>query len=151
MASTPERSSYNGLVLMVFIALSALLPALGIYGLASRKLRRAGAWDCGYPETSSATQYTAASFAQPIRRVFASVVFSASEQIDMPLPGDARPARLTLGMKDPVWTVLYRPLVETVNAAAAVVGRARTLSIRQHLSLVYAVLILLLVVLALWQ
>jgi hypothetical protein len=31
------------------------------------------------------------------------------------------------------------------------VSRARTLSIRQHLSLVYAVLILLLVVLALWQ
>ena len=35
--------------------------------------------------------------------------------------------------------------------AAGMVSRARTLSIRQHLSLVYAVLILLLVVLALWQ
>jgi hypothetical protein len=83
--------------------------------------------------------------------VFASVVFSARESVDMPVPGDLRPARLTLTLRDPVWAVLYRPVVETVDTAAGMVSRARTLSIRQHLSLVYAVLILLLVVLALWQ
>jgi formate hydrogenlyase subunit 3/multisubunit Na+/H+ antiporter MnhD subunit len=151
VATTPERSSYNGLVLMVFIIVSASLTAWGIHRLASHRRRRAGAWDCGYPESSPATQYTAGSLVQPIRRVFASVVFSARERIDMPAPGDSRPARLELTLRDPVWAVLYRPVVETVGAAAGVVSGARRLSIRQHLSLVYAVLILLLVVLALWQ
>ena len=46
------------------------------------------------PTPSPATQYTAGSFAQPIRRVFGSVVFRAREHVDMPPPGDARPARL---------------------------------------------------------
>ena len=58
------------------------------------RLRRAPAWDCGYPDASPATQYTAGSFAQPIRRVFGTIVFRAREQVDMPPPGDTRPARL---------------------------------------------------------
>ena len=33
---------------------------------------RAPAWDCGYPDTSPATQYTAGSFAQPIALAAAS-------------------------------------------------------------------------------
>ena len=53
------------------------------------------AWDCGYPDPSPATQYTADSFAQPIRRVFGTVVFRAREHVEMPPPGDRRPARLT--------------------------------------------------------
>ena len=52
------------------------------------RLRRAPAWDCGYPDPSPATQYTADSFAQPIRRVFGTVVFRAREHVDMPPPGD---------------------------------------------------------------
>jgi formate hydrogenlyase subunit 3/multisubunit Na+/H+ antiporter MnhD subunit len=151
VATTPERSSYNGLILMVFIALSASLSAFGVHRLASRRRRRAGAWDCGYPETSPATQYTAASFAQPIRRVFASVLFSAREKIDMPAPGDSRAARLTLTIRDPVWALLYRPVAVAVTTAAEIISSALSLSIRQHLGLVYGTLILLLVVLALWQ
>ena len=36
-------------------------------------LRRGPAWDCGFPDPSPATQYTADSFAQPFRRVFGDV------------------------------------------------------------------------------
>ena len=49
------------------------------------------AWDCGYPDAKPSTQYTADSFAQPIRRVFGEAVFKASERVDMPAPGDRRP------------------------------------------------------------
>ena len=45
-----SRSSYNGLLVFVFIAASALLAAYAIHRLASRALRRAPAWDCGYPD-----------------------------------------------------------------------------------------------------
>src|SRR4051794_25531368 len=81
-----SRSSYNGLLVLVFIALSACLAALAIHRFASDRLRRAPAWDCGYPDPSPATQYSASSFAQPIRRVFGTVVFRAREHVEMPPP-----------------------------------------------------------------
>jgi hypothetical protein len=51
-------------------------------------------------DANPATQYTASSFAQPIRRVFGAVVFRAREHVDMPAPGALEPARLTVDMRD---------------------------------------------------
>src|SRR5216683_1796244 len=62
-----SRSSYNGLLVFLFIAISGTLAAMAIHRLASAALRRGPAWDCGYPDASPATQYTAGSFAQRIR------------------------------------------------------------------------------------
>ena len=151
VATTPERSSYNGLILIVFISLSSLVSAWGIHTLASHRTRTAIPWGCGYPETSPKAQYTAGSVVQPIRRVFASVVFGAGEVVDMPRPGELRPARLTLFLHDPVWEAIYLPVARAVVWAGGTVNRLRHMSIRQHLALVYATLILLLGVLALWQ
>lgn len=53
------RSSYNGLLVFLFIAVSASLAASVIHHFASRKLRRAPPWDCGFPDLSLNTQYTA--------------------------------------------------------------------------------------------
>src|SRR5208337_2217700 len=72
-----SRSSYNGLLVFVFMVISGTLAAFAIHRLASDKLRRGPAWDCGYPDDSPAHQYTASSFAQPIRRVFGSMAFGA--------------------------------------------------------------------------
>src|SRR5438067_6107091 len=105
-----SRSSYNGLLVFLFMVISGSLAAWAIHRLASDKLRRAPAWDCGYPDPSPATQYTADSFAQPIRRVFGTVLFRAREQVEMPPPGDARPARLEVVVRDVVWDTLYAPL-----------------------------------------
>jgi len=82
-----SRSSYNGLLIFIFMITSGALGAFGIHRLASDKLRRAPAWDCGYPDPSPATQYTASSFAQPIRRVYGTLVFRAREIGHMPPPG----------------------------------------------------------------
>ena len=70
-----SRSSYNGLLVFAFIAVSASLAALAIHRFASQATRRAPPWDCGFPDASPATQYTAGSFVQPIRRVFGPTVF----------------------------------------------------------------------------
>src|ERR1700720_3097570 len=104
------RSSYDGLLVFLFMVISGTLAAVAIHRLASDRLRRAPAWDCGYPDPSPATQYTATSFAEPIRRVFGTVMFRAREQVEMPPPGDTRPARLTVQMSDPIWDWLYAPL-----------------------------------------
>ena len=72
-----SRSSYNGLLVFLFIAASASLAAVAIHRLASNVVRRAPAWDCGFPDANPATQYTAESFAEPIRRVYGAFAFRA--------------------------------------------------------------------------
>jgi hydrogenase-4 component B len=145
-----SRSSYNGLLVFLFIVISGVLAAFAIHRLASDRLRRAPAWDCGYPDASPATQYTASSFAQPIRRVFGSAVFRAREQVTMPPPGDTSPARLHVVLHDPVWEALYLPLAAGISFTAERLNGLQFLTIRQFLSLVFAALVILLLVLALW-
>ncbi len=147
---TASRSSYDGLLVCVFIALAALLSALAIHRLASHALRRAPAWDCGYPDVSVATQYTAGSFAQPIRQVFGTVLFQARESVAMPPPGDSSPAILRVELHDPVWEGIYRPIGQAVGASANWLNRLQFLTIRGYLSIVFAALVLLLLVLAIW-
>ena len=145
-----SRSSYNGLLVFLFIVLSASLAASFIHRFASAALRRAPAWDCGFPDPSPATQYSAVSFAQPIRRVFGSVAFVVEERIDMPPPGETRPARLDLRLSDRIWNALYLPLILIVERAAVQLNRLQFLTIRQYLSVVFGALVVLLVVLASW-
>jgi hydrogenase-4 component B len=146
-----SRSSYDGLLVFLFMLISGSLAAFAVHRLASDRLRRAPAWDCGYPDASPATQYTAMSFAQPIRRVFGTVVFHAREHGMMPPPGDTRPARLEVELSDPIWDVLYAPVVRGVGFAADRLNRLQFLTIRQFLSLVFGVLVILLLVLAVWS
>jgi formate hydrogenlyase subunit 3/multisubunit Na+/H+ antiporter MnhD subunit len=146
-----SRSSYDGLLVFVFIAISGTLAAAAIHRIASNKLRRAPAWDCGYPDASPATQYTAMSFAQPIRRVFGTIVFQARERSYMPPPGDTRPARLDVELSDPIWDWLYAPVVAGILFAADRLNRLQFLTIRQFLSLVFGALVILLLVLAVWS
>jgi hypothetical protein len=145
-----SRSSYNGLLVFLFMVISGTLAALAIHRLASDKLRRAPPWDCGYPDASPATQYTADSLAQPIRRVFGTVVFRAREHVEVPPPGDTRPARLQVDLRDLVWDTLYAPLAAGIGTAADRLNHLQFLTIRQFLSLVFAALIVLLLVLAIW-
>jgi len=146
-----SRSSYDGLLVFIFMVMSGTLAAFAIHRLASDRLRRAPAWDCGYPDVSPATQYTATSFAEPIRRVFGTTLFRAREQVDMPPPGDTRPARLVVRMTDPIWDWLYAPIAAAVGAAADRLNRLQFLTIRQFLTLVFCALVILLLVLAIWS
>jgi formate hydrogenlyase subunit 3/multisubunit Na+/H+ antiporter MnhD subunit len=145
------RSSYNGALVLAFITASAALCALVIHQFASRQARQAPAWDCGAPDPSPVTQYTAASFAQPIRRVFATSLLGARERVDMPAPGDLRAAHFEAVVRDPVWESFYAPVARLVGFAADRLNRLQFLTIRLYLSLVFFALIGLLLVLALWS
>ena len=136
-----SRSSYNGLLVFAFIAISALAAAEIIHRFASRRLRRGPAWDCGFPDASPATQYTAGSFAQPIRRVFGDVVFLAREHVEMPPPGDLAPARFSVTLRDLVWDGIYAPIANAVSFTAGKFTYLQFLTIRQFLSLVFAALV----------
>jgi hypothetical protein len=145
-----SRSSYNGLLVLLFVSASATLAALAIHRFASRAVRRAPAWDCGFPDTSPMTQYSAGGFSQPIRRVFGGFAFAARDVVEMPAPGDTRPAHFTAVVRDRVWDVIYAPIVAAVIYAAAKLNRLQFLTIRVYLSLVFLALVGLLLALALW-
>jgi NADH:ubiquinone oxidoreductase subunit 5 (subunit L)/multisubunit Na+/H+ antiporter MnhA subunit len=145
-----SRSSYDGLLVFLFIGSSALLAAAVIHRLASDAFRIAPAWDCGFPDASPTTQYSPESFAQPVRRVFGGFVFQARETVDMPAPGDLRPARFDLQLRDLVWEFAYLPIIRGVQKLADNLNKLQFLTIRQYLSLVFAALVLLLLALAVW-
>jgi len=145
------KSTYNGLLVLLFMALSGTLAALLIHRLASSKMRRGPAWDCGFPDASPATQYTAGSFAQPIRRVFGSMVFQARERVTLPPPGDLRPAKLEVRMRDPVWEIGYAPIAVAVVALSSRFNYLQYLTIRRYLGLVFGALVLLLLGMVLWR
>jgi hydrogenase-4 component B len=145
------RSSYDGLLVFIFIGVSAWLAAYAIHRLASHALRRAPAWDCGFPDPSPITQYSSASFAQPIRRVFGTFAFRARERVEMPAPGDLRPARFHADLTDLVWVTLYEPVASAVGNIATTLNRLQFLTIRRYLSLVFVTLVVLLVAVALWE
>jgi formate hydrogenlyase subunit 3/multisubunit Na+/H+ antiporter MnhD subunit len=145
------RSSYDGLLIFLFIAASAWITAIAVHRFASHRSRRGPAWDCGFPDPSPATQYTAGSFAQPIRRVFGAVVFGSHETVTMPPPGDMSPARIEKHIHDPVWETFYAPVAAATGAIADWMNVLQFLTIRRYLGFVFVALILLLLVLALWQ
>jgi hypothetical protein len=146
-----DRSSYGGGVVLIAVGLLAALLVLAIHRFASRRLRRSAPWDCGFPDPRPETQYSASSFAQPIRRIFGSVAFAARERIDMPSPGDIRPARFEVSLRDPAWSGLYAPVIFIVSWLADRINVLQFQTIRRYLSLMFALLVLLLLVVAVNQ
>src|SRR6266568_5176329 len=144
-----SRSSYNGLLVFLFITISTLAAIEIIHRFASRAVRRGPAWDCGFPDPSPATQYTAGGFAQPIRRVF-SALFDAREDVTMPAPGDTAAARLTIRLRDLTWEMLYAPVGGAIWFITEKLNHLQFLSIRNYLSLVFVALIALLLGVSIW-
>ncbi|MCP5150113.1 MAG: hydrogenase 4 subunit B [Ectothiorhodospiraceae bacterium] len=145
------RSSYNGLLVFVFIAVSAWLTVRVVHRLASDRLRRGPAWDCGFPDASPLTQYASGSFAQPIRRVFGTTVFAARETVEMPPPGDGRAARHRVTLLDPAWRWIYDPITAAVAGASLRLNAMQFLTIRRYLGMVFLALVGLLLVIAIWR
>ena len=143
-----ERLAFSALATLL-IAATAWIGSYAIHRLASGAVRRGPAWDCGFPDPSPATQYTPGSFAQPIRRVFGTVVFRTREKLHMPAPGDPRSARFEVRMIDVAWEVLYAPLAAAVTRMADRLNPFQFLTIRRYLGLVLVALVALLVLVAL--
>lgn len=144
-----SQSSYSGLVVLLAAVIVTIAVAAGVHRLGSNRVRLAPPWDCGFPDPRPATQYTASSFAQPLRRVFGGLIFRAAERVDMPEPGETRPARLDIRLVDPLWSGLYAPLIFAVGWLADRANPLQYLTIRRYLSLMFVALIALLSAVAL--
>ena len=145
------QSSYNPLLLFGFIALSASLAAYISRLAASQAYRRSPAWACGFEPTGPQTQYSGASFSQPLRNTLGRIAFRAAETVDMPPPGDQRPASFRLRLRDLVWDAIYGRIASVIDAISEKLNALQFLTIRRYLSLVFATLVLLLLGLAAWS
>ena len=140
----PERSSYNGILVLTFIALSGFLAAFAIHRLASRAVRRAPAWDCGFADAAPLLNIQPA--ASRSRSAGCSERSSSARprRFEMPPPGSLAPARITVRLRDLVWEFGYAPIAACVNVAADWLNRVQFLTIRRYLGLVFTVLVVLL-------
>lgn len=150
VAFDAARSTYDAPTIAAFLLISGTLTAMLVHRISSRRTRFSPPWDCGFPDASPLTQYTASSFAQPLRRVYGSQVFGATEKIDMPPPGDRRPARLTVDLHDYAWDILYAAPARAIARLSERLNALQFLTIRGYLMLVFGALIVLLLIAAVW-
>ncbi|ARN81285.1 hydrogenase 4 subunit B [Methylocystis bryophila] len=144
-----SRSLYNGLLVLAFIIISSVGVAKLIHRYGSRDTRRGPAWGCGYVDPSPMTQYSASSFAQPVRRAFGAFAFSVHESLDMPLPGETRAASFTVTIGDRFMRYFYTPISTAVWFGAEKLNVVNFLSIQGYLALVFVALVASLIIIAL--
>jgi len=141
------------------IAALLLLTAIGITAALRRWAasghRRGPAWACGFaappawlPFGDPATQYSGASFAQPIRRALGTSLLAAREAVDMPRPGEMRPGRYEATQRDPAEPWLFAPIGRWREKIVTLADAMQFLTIRQILSVMFSVLVLFLAMIA---
>jgi formate hydrogenlyase subunit 3/multisubunit Na+/H+ antiporter MnhD subunit len=106
----PERASYSPLIVLV-----ALLLAVGAFlviHLRSGEKRRTAPWSCGHPHLNPRMQYTAVSFSQPLRRIFADLYQPQDklQRSDHGHPLLVKKLRYQVHVQDQAWRHLYLPI-----------------------------------------
>jgi hydrogenase-4 component B len=117
--------------------------------------RQAAAWDCGFgaapawlPFGDPLTQYGAASFSESLRRTFGATVLAARESVDMPEPGEIRPAVFSSSARDPAVALVFAPIRRLRGWLSGAADAMQFLTIRRTLVVMVGVLLLLLVAIA---
>ncbi|MSP29867.1 MAG: hydrogenase 4 subunit B [Acetobacteraceae bacterium] len=146
-----EVPGYAALIIASLLAAGGVAIALVLRRWAVAGHRRGPAWAGGFaappawlPFGDPATQYGGASFAQPLRRALATAVLAAREEVDMPRPGDTRAGRLSVALRDPAEPWLFAPIGRWREKATSLADAMQFLTIRQTLSVMFALLVLLL-------
>ena len=148
---TERGASYSGLIVLLVLVVLGTILVYVMRRFAVATLRRSAIWDCGFPDLRPATQYTASSFSQPIRRVFGTMVFRAREYVDMPEPGELRPASYTVVIRDLIWEWGYQPVQVLLDWCTERFNILQFLTIRRYLTLMFGALVVLLAVVAVTQ
>jgi hydrogenase-4 component B len=137
---SPSTASYSAPLVVLLLGTFAGLVLWAVRRGAVRRVRRCDAWDCGFAPPTARMQYTATSFAQPIRQVF-GLLFKVEEALARREDG-APQYELKVG--DRTWGLFYLPVMRLVEAAAARVVRLQSGNVRVYLGWTLATLVLLL-------
>ena len=136
----PERASYSPMLLLAGIAVVTLIVWCVVRRLYHGRVRRAPAWDCGYPLLNPRMQDTAEGFGQPVRQIFEP--FFRMER-ELPTPFDTAP-RYRVKVEDHIWHWLYGPIARIVDRLTATVALLQRGRISVYLMYSFGTLLLLL-------
>ena len=105
-----ERASYSPLIVLTALLIAACT-FLFIHYRTGEK-RRTGPWSCGHPHLNPRMQYTAASFSQPLRRIFAELYRPQDKLLrsDHGHPLLVKKLRYQVHVRDLLWGYLYLPV-----------------------------------------
>lgn len=158
LAPGPEAPGYIAPAIAILLALAGTAVWWALRRTTLQGHRSGPAWDCGFgdppawlPFGDPATQYGGASFAQPLRRALGTALLSAREVVDMPAPGDRRPATLAVTLADPATTLIFERVAGWRDWLSGVADRMQFLTIRRTLSVMVTVLVLFLALVAMWE
>lgn len=148
-----------------FAQMSPTLAALGLLVLlvltpvmlwifrANRQLRVSDSWGCGRIGQTPRMEYTAASFAEPLRRVFAEL-YRPTKELTIDFPPESKYFVQSIEYKSEItpWfeKALYAPFVAFVRLVARQVRRLQSGSVHAYLVYVTVMLVILLL-LARWM
>jgi len=116
--TTVARASYGPVIFLLGVAASCSLAYLLVRRLYHGRLRRAPAWDCGFPWQTARMQDTAEGFGQPIRQIFEPFF---RMQRELPTPFDTAP-RYRVTIEDHLWHWLYLPIAAAISGLARLIG-----------------------------
>jgi formate hydrogenlyase subunit 3/multisubunit Na+/H+ antiporter MnhD subunit len=137
---SPDRASYAPFLFLLVILAVWLLTWLAVRQFYHAGMRRAPAWDCGFPAQNARMQDTAEGFGQPIRQVFEPFF---RMQRDLPTPFDAAP-RYRVTVEDHLWHWLYLPIAKATEMLTRVVTLLQRGRISVYLTYSFVTLLILL-------
>jgi hydrogenase-4 component B len=135
------QASYSPIVFLLVIAAVFGLTFLVVRYFYHGRLRRADAWDCGFPAQTSRMQDSADAFGQPIRQIFAPVYLIERE---IPRADDPHPV-FRQSVEDRHWYAIYLPIARFTEFLSGHIGKLQQGRISVYLLYSFITLIALLV------
>lgn len=150
-----DSAGYTAPAIAVLLSLAGVSVYLAVRRWTVAGERRGPAWDCGFgdppnwlPFGDPVTQYGGASFAQPLRRALAASLMDARETVDMPLPGETRPAHMKVRLRDPADSHLFAVLGHWRSRVSHFADFMQFLTIRSTLAVMFCALLILMAAVA---
>jgi hydrogenase-4 component B len=137
------------------IAIAGLVAGVAVIAAATARMGRArhvvvgAAWNCGRIAQSPRSEYTAAAFAEPLKRVFTGFYRPTHEvtvEVHPASPYFVRAMTLRSDLAPWMEQLIYAPLVGAARRVSVYVARLHTGSIHLYLALLPVALLLLLIV-----
>jgi len=142
-----ERASYSAPIAFIGILSVVIITYLLLHARPGA-LHRVPLWDCGFEKVTSRMQYTATSFAMPLRRIF-GYLFNIKERVRQlpPATHPAFPQRLYyhLRIRDRFWGWIYQPVVDASFWLSRRIGRMQHGHIQVYLIYSFVTIVVLLI------
>ena len=115
---TAERATYSPIVMLLATLALVAFAFIMVRRLYHGRVRRAAAWDCGFPLQTARMQDSAEGFGQPIRQIFEPFYRMNRE---LPTPFDRAPHYRVL-VEDPMWGWIYLRIAAATEYVSRFVG-----------------------------